>query len=1175
MDFLSDNDFQKQYGGGGATPTMLSDQEFQAHYGGAGEDKGFLSSAFDTTMGTVGKAFDLASYPLNALARTVGRAEGIGVRDTDTMGSMLSGALGPGEEFTRAHPLAGGLAKGGLEQVGNFAASGPLMALGTARLPVGLAKVMTALFAAGAIGEAKQLYQAWQSGDQEAVGKALAGVAGFTAGGYAQHKLNQAAHPNLEMQGPPEFIGPRGPQGEISPEPYPIEAPGAVEAKFEGAQPNRDLLAEAQPPQEPKLGKLRAMTDDPNLESVVERTGPELQQYINAARERPIYKKLEQWTEAVANAVQDVAGGVVPALAHPDAYLNKYRGGAYEPGFYGVNRPQWLPEAGVPVTAQNSFHLNLWAHMEDAALGRVSKAVGLKPNRARVVDNMIDTILHELAHNVPDPSPDHHGQAFQDAYDELKASPEVKKAIAPFREAMLAESNRTTLHNMIDTLAGDSRALKSFVGENLAEETGPLGMKAPPQTMEDAFSKVKQGEIAEAPIEQETEAFRRKALVQQQKLAIGEGKNPFAYDITRGKLGSSIKPGDQLAQRQVEVGLDVVSKWGMKGTIVSIPSSFRNDNTVNVKWENGSTGRFNIANLKPTTLEKLGKSIDEESGRGPITGSEYLNIPRSLMTAADISYVFRQAIIPTLRHPALAQRALVESLKAFKSGDTANKLMKELASDPEFPNSLREGVHWTKHDGATPEEAFYGSRVIREWFKNAEKVIPDASKYNVVEASERSFTYFLNKMRLDVHNYNRSQLKDLGFEEGHFEPGTKDWIPGANDSVFAKSANWANIITGRGEYPKGPGYIRETLRSSQGLLNAIMFSPRMMIARLAALNPKTYYDYFQNAKESSGSAGMAAKATLLGPVLDMATFLGVAGTVTAATAAAVGGSVEKDPRSSDFMKIKVGNTRFDLWGGFQPFVRTAAQFITNQRKTKYGNIQGTTKQDVMSSFLRGRLAPVPALTVDALAGKDITGGSFWGPTGDIATGKTALSGESAKDVATTLGGQVGQDFFPLAFQDIVKAYQENPWVGIAAVLPSIMGVGVSTHEQLPSPTAQKEFYRVGVSPPSNLSAVKIGENWEGKPVSYKMTFEEAKHLKEQTDPQIYRTLDQVIASPQYQKLSPKLQQILLDAAVQKMNAYRSAVGKTMVPPPKFRELLTSGIEDLQSGAAEQPGSPAP
>lgn len=1354
MNFLSDTDFAQQYGSTNGAP-VLSDQEFQAQYGGAGEDKGFLSSAYDATMGGVGKAFGLASYPLNALARTVGRAEGIPVSDEATMGTMLSGALGPTQEYTKEHPFLGGLAKGGLEETGNLIASGPLMALGTARLPAAIGHILTTLFAAGAVGEAKHVLDAWKSGNQEELGKAIAGVAGFGAGGYAQHKLGKFAHPSeLQMQGPPDFQGPRGPEGEWRPnaqgeqfemqpppagysnqpttplneipttEAFPpnmvnpaydyaieqvrnlhpraaTEAQGALDhftqategrmeapAKFYDAEGRlrEDLssaeihqlweeVAQARPDKYPSGYDSTSLTQDPPPDIAGETLGKEMgiklgkraatQAEISAAlksQKGEVYNRyLERMKEggeaapseqplAVENpsptrGVDEAPIGeneVLPQGAegfNPDEFtqspqpptaaekipfeilpekgqmnlpphLPTFRSindrtklratnsvrkffqtalGQLKPLLRGGEETGIFPDKGTAsdvaaakitdkpthANAMAEFLNTAWAQkagekgfsLEDAlkVVGNLNvdptKLANNSKNPLDFVHQMVGALAHELAHGrkgsfehselwgtrgnrgetVSDP-----GALIQSSHEgdfSLKVQMDIirqKLYQTPIINNLLesAQDPTSPINQIFHTLNQDSKwggepAKTPVPYEGFMKELESRKMQSPPKlpTMEEGFSKAKGEAVGEANIADEPAAMQRKALVEQQRLAMGEAKNPFGYDLSRGK-------GDMIPPPKLP-SIEEPSGGGPGG------------------GEPPSSGG--------------GKEPEETGpGKGPITKSEYLNVPRSLMTAADVSYVFRQAIIPALRHPKLAYDAFLKSLSAFKSATKANELMQELAASPEWATNGKEGVHWTQHDGKTPEEAFYGSRVIREWFKNLEKIHPDASKYNWVEASERSFTYFLNKIRQDVHTYNRNQLTNLGFKEGSYVPGTKDWVAGENDSVFRKAASWANVITGRGEYPKGPGYVRETLRSSQGLLNAIMFSPRMMIARLTALNPKTYYDYFSTAKQSSGSTSMAAKATLLGPVLDMATFMAIASTVTAATAAAVGGSVEKDPRSSDFMKVKVGNTRFDLFGGFLPFVRTAAQFVTNERKTKYGNIQGTTKQDVMSSFLRGRLAPIPALTVDALAGKDITGSSFWGPTPDIASGRTPLTGESAGDVVKTLGSQVGQDIFPLAYQDIVKAYQEDPWVGLASIIPSLTGVGVSTHTPLFNKKVQNEFYRVGASPPAELSAIKLGENWENKPVSYKMTYEESKHLTETTDPTIYRGLEQVIDSPQYQQLSPKLQQILLEAAVKEMNNYRSEMGKAMVPPPKYRELLTQGSEVLspQSGPAK-------
>ena len=61
--------------------------------------------------------------------------------------------------------------------------------------------------------------------------------------------------------------------------------------------------------------------------------------------------------------------------------------------------------------------------------------------------------------------------------------------------------------------------------------------------------------------------------------------------------------------------------------------------------------------------------------------------------------------------------------------------------------------------------------------------------------------------------------------------------------------------------------------------------------------------------------------------------MGAAGVVVG-LADAAGMDVEMDPRSSDFMKPKVGNTRFDVFGGLQQnvvfFSRMVTRYVSKQ-----------------------------------------------------------------------------------------------------------------------------------------------------------------------------------------------------------------------------------------------------
>ena len=154
--------------------------------------------------------------------------------------------------------------------------------------------------------------------------------------------------------------------------------------------------------------------------------------------------------------------------------------------------------------------------------------------------------------------------------------------------------------------------------------------------------------------------------------------------------------------------------------------------------------------------------------------------------------------------------------------------------------------------------------------------------------------------------------------------------------------------------------------------------------------------------------------------------------------------VETDPRSTDFGKIRKGDTRYDIWGGFQQYVRLLSQFLSGSAKSsKTGVVRkldgqgifGTTRMDIVTRFIRGKFAPVPAGIANIGYGKDMIGNEV------------------------EVGDEVGKFITPLVIKDMVSAMkikdifdvkqtlQDIKENGAAAVftvgLPASLGVGVS------------------------------------------------------------------------------------------------------------------------------------
>jgi hypothetical protein len=145
-----------------------------------------------------------------------------------------------------------------------------------------------------------------------------------------------------------------------------------------------------------------------------------------------------------------------------------------------------------------------------------------------------------------------------------------------------------------------------------------------------------------------------------------------------------------------------------------------------------------------------------------------------------------------------------------------------------------------------------------------------------------------------------------------------------------------------------------------------------------------------------------------------------------------GAEVEDDPRSSDFGKIKIGNSRWDIWGGHAQYIRAFTQLLLGQSKSSEtgkirelsGNdIFGSTRGDVLLRFVRGKLAPVPSLAADILANRTITGEKI------------------------TARGELETRLMPLIYNDIKDAYGQGGITKLLGVgLPAVFGVGVQTYD---------------------------------------------------------------------------------------------------------------------------------
>ncbi len=371
---------------------------------------------------------------------------------------------------------------------------------------------------------------------------------------------------------------------------------------------------------------------------------------------------------------------------------------------------------------------------------------------------------------------------------------------------------------------------------------------------------------------------------------------------------------------------------------------------------------------------------------------EVLNIPRTLMSSGDFSGVLRQAVVATVAHPGLAGKNFVRMFKDTFSPKYFDRFFHDIKKDPLYDISKDSGLYI-----ADPHNIKLTAK--EEYFMNnlAQK-IPILGQY--IKGSERAYIGYLNRMRWDMFK----QFSELYESQGKTFENRPD--------LYKATANLINNQTGRGKLG--------ALENSAPVLSTFLFAPRLIASRINTLTNWLNPNFYRK----------VPKEVRVQYFKDMAKFIG-AGLTVIGLAKLGGAVVEDDPRSSDFGKIKIGNTRWDIWGGHQQYIRMVTQiFLGVSKSAQTGkmsslsgdDIFGTSRADVLERFVRGKLAPMPALLWDLLSGKTIIG----------------------EDV--TLSKELENKLLPLLYSDIKDAAQDGGVKNALGVgIPAVFGVSVQTY----------------------------------------------------------------------------------------------------------------------------------
>lgn len=364
---------------------------------------------------------------------------------------------------------------------------------------------------------------------------------------------------------------------------------------------------------------------------------------------------------------------------------------------------------------------------------------------------------------------------------------------------------------------------------------------------------------------------------------------------------------------------------------------------------------------------------------------DILNIPRAIQSSFDLSAPFRQGVF-MIGKPKQFFGAFKDMFKSFGSEKAYRALMDSIETRPSYQLMRDAKLAVTDLGQVTQRE--------EQFLSNVAERIPLAGK--LVRASGRAYTGFLSKVRADVFDDLVAKATALGR------------TPKTDPTLVEDIARFVNSATGRGSLG--------ALERSARVMNAVFFSPRLMASRVNLLNPLYYMKLDPFVRKE------ALKTLLVDTSIAMTVL---------SLAKAGGASVGVDPRNADFGKIKIGNTRLDVMGGFQQYLRLGAQVATGKLvSSTTGKImtlgegyKPLTRLDIIERFFIGKENPIASFVTSALQGQDLIGTEF------------------------KVGPEIVKRFIPMIVQDAQEAIKEwGVGKGTILSLPSVFGVGVQTYK---------------------------------------------------------------------------------------------------------------------------------
>lgn len=332
--------------------------------------------------------------------------------------------------------------------------------------------------------------------------------------------------------------------------------------------------------------------------------------------------------------------------------------------------------------------------------------------------------------------------------------------------------------------------------------------------------------------------------------------------------------------------------------------------------------------------------------------------------------------------------SFVNLAKGFKNAEAAEReINARIMADPYYDQAIKDGL--AVRNVKSVDDVFPTSAPGR---------IPGVGR--AFNASEVAYSGFADNLRMSIYKNQIRLADDLG--------------EGLSPQVRKNIAKEVNSLTGRGGFGSSEAIANKA--------NIAFYSLRFLKSNVDTL-------LLHPAGIGVGGVGSEAQKTAAKNLVKI-----IAGTaaVLGTAKALKPNSVQFDPRSSDFGKIKVGDTRFEVTGGMDGLITLAARVLSRSTKStsngsitklNTGKFGSTSDFDEIVNYITGKTSPVASVGLDILKGKTFSGRK------------------------PTVGGELGGLVEPLNVKNYTELKSDKNSANIlAAVIADTLGVSTNTYK---------------------------------------------------------------------------------------------------------------------------------